>query len=65
MKHLKIGCKKHKIDSLFIHDKLHEDLFISTSSFNWNNESGCDFVLKKKLMVKNLFIEKTYVVGTH
>ena len=23
-----------------IHDKLHENLYMSTCSFNWNNESG-------------------------
>ena len=47
-----------------VHDKLHEKLFISTCSFLWINESGWEFVLKK-LVVKNSFIEKTYVVGTH
>ena len=44
--------------------KLHEKLFISTCSFLWINESGWEFVLKK-LMMKNSFIEKTYVAGTY
>ena len=47
-----------------MHDKLHEKLFISTCSFLWINESGWEFFWKK-LMVKNSFIEKTYVAGTH
>ena len=66
MKHLKISCQKHKIDSLLLSSrcikKLHEKLFISTCSFLWINDSGWEFV-QKKLMVKYSFIEKTYVVG--
>ena len=45
-----------------VHDKLHDNLFISTCSLHWNDASGRESV--KKPMVKNSFIEKTYVLGT-
>ena len=60
-----------------MHDNLHENLFISTSSFHWNKESGWESVFEKKLMVKTHLLKghmllvhfgiasMRYVVGTN
>ena len=67
MKHLKIGCQKHKIDSLLLSSRYMKNymktclvlhpLFTETMKVVAN-------LFKKKTYGKNVFIEMTYVVGT-
>ena len=66
MKHLKISCQKHKIDSLLLSSRCLTN-FVKSCSFLHAHFFELTKVVKnlfqKKLMVKNSFIEKTYVVG--
>ena len=69
MKHFKMRCQMHKIGSLLLSSRCMTK-YMKTCSFllwwfYWINQSGWEFKKKKKHLVKNSFIEKTYVVGTH
>ena len=57
MKHMKINCQKHKIVTQV---QLHENLFISTCSFHWNNESGLELFLKKTYGEKLIYWKTCY-----
>ena len=62
MKHLKISCQKHKIDSLLLSSKCMTN-YMKTCSFLHVHFFELMKVVEnlfKKLMVKNLFFEKTY-----
>ena len=68
MKHLKISCQKHKIDSLLLSSRCMTNCMKICSFLHAHLIELMKVVenlFKKKLMVKNSFIEKTYVVGTH
>ena len=72
MKQLKIGCQKHKIDSLLLSSRCMTNYMKSCSFLHahfFELMKVVENLFKKKLMVKNSFIEKiiekTYVVGTH
>ena len=67
MKHLKISCQKHKIDSLLLSSRCMTNYMKSCSFLRahfFELMKVVENLLKKKLLVKNSFIEKTYVVGT-
>ena len=63
-----ISCQKHKIDSLLLSSSCMTNYMKSCSFLHAHFFELIEVVenlFKKKLMVKNSFIENTYVVGTH
>ena len=67
MKHIKISCQKHKIGNLYCHPGACQTtwklvqfyMLISLKQKKWLK------IYLKKLMMKNSFIELSYVVGAH
>ena len=68
MERLKISSQKHKIDILLL-SSMYMTNYMKTCSFLYAHFTETMKVVEnlflKKLMVKNGFIERTYVVGTH
>ena len=68
MKHLKISFQRHKIGSLLLSSRYMTNYMKTCSFLHADFTESMEVVenlFLKKLMVKNSFIEKTYVVGTH
>ena len=67
MKHLKTSCQKHKIDSHLLSSRCMTNYMKSVHFYMLISLNKCKWlrICLKKLMVKNSFLEKTCVVGTH